>query len=118
MAGDKTSSDPQNRVKSGGSDGTGTPVAVVRLETNWINSADPRATDPVDQRRTRENDLWEAMNGTALEIAAAFKGLGPIQYLSRPNDVANAHWQDMPPASDLQGLVELNSPRGGHVVDG
>lgn len=101
IVGDKTSADPQNRVRRGADDGTGTPQAVVRLETNWTDAGDPRATSLADQRRTTENDLWESMNNAALEIANAFKGTGTIQYLSRPNDAGNAHWQSTPPASDM-----------------
>lgn len=101
MVGDKTSIDPQNRVKAGPRTGNDMPVAIVRLETNWSNSADPRATDATNPLRTKENDLWEAMNATAIEIANAFAALGPIQYLSRPNDPQNSHWQSTPPASDL-----------------
>jgi choline dehydrogenase-like flavoprotein len=101
MVGDKTSDDPQNRVIAGVPSGGGMPVATVRLETNWSNPTDPRATDSADPTRTKENDLWNAMNLAAIEIANAFASLGPIQYLSRPNDAQNAHWQSAPPASDL-----------------
>ena len=102
MVGDKTSADPQNRIRQGPPDGNGVPTASVRLETNWSNPADPRATDGADQRRTKDNDLWDAMDKTAREIAKSFeKDFKPVQYLSRPNDAANAHWQDTPPATDL-----------------
>jgi hypothetical protein len=101
MVGDKTSADPQNRVRQGGADGNGVPTAVVRLETNWSTPSDPRATHPTDPSRTKDNDLWEAMNAAALELAASFSSFGPVQYLSRPNDAANAHWQPTPPPSDL-----------------
>jgi choline dehydrogenase-like flavoprotein len=101
MVGDKTSADPQNRVKLGTGSVTGLPPAMVRLETNWSSSADPRATDSTDPTRTKENDLWKAMNATAIEIANAFAGLGPIQYMSRPNDPGNSHWQSNPPIEDL-----------------
>jgi choline dehydrogenase-like flavoprotein len=101
MVGDKTSADPQNRVRQGPSDGNGVPTAVVRLETNWATPADPRATDGADPRRTKDNDLWDAMNAAAREVAASFAALGPVQYLSRPNDAANAHWQTSAPPDDL-----------------
>lgn len=101
MVGDRTSADTQNRVRQGPPDGNGAPTAVVRLETNWSNPADPRATDGADPQRTKDNDLWDAMDATAREIAASFAAFGPVQYLSRPNDTANAHWQDTPPAADL-----------------
>jgi hypothetical protein len=101
MAGDKTSADPQNRVRQGPPDGNGVPTAVVRLETNWSDPADPRAADGTDPRRTKDNDLWETMDATAREIAASFAAFGPVQYLSRPNDAVNAHWQDTPPVTDL-----------------
>lgn len=101
MVGDKTSADPQNRVRQGPADGNGVPTAVVRLETNWSSAADPRATDSGDPRRTKDNDLWEAMNAAAEQLAASFSAFGPVQYLSRPNEAANAHWQTTPPPSDL-----------------
>jgi choline dehydrogenase-like flavoprotein len=101
MVGDKSSADPQNRVRQGPPDGNGVPTAVVRLETNWADPADPRVTDAADPRRTKDNDLWDAMDAAAREIAASFSAFGPVQYLSRPNDAANSHWQDIPPASDL-----------------
>ena len=101
MVGDKTSSDPQNRIKPGAPDGNGVPRAVVRLETNWKDPQDPRATDPIDPQRTKENDLWKAMNATARKLAALFAGGGPIQYLSTPNDPNNAVWQANPPVDVL-----------------
>ncbi len=101
MVGDKTSSDPQNRITRGAADGNGVPRAVVRLETNWKTPSDPRATDPTDPQRTKENDLWKAMNVAARKVALLFAGAGPIQYLSRPNDAANAVWQSTPPADSL-----------------
>jgi choline dehydrogenase-like flavoprotein len=101
MVGDKTSADPQNRVRQGPPDGNAIPTAIVRLETNWSDPADPRATDTNDPRRTKENDLWDAMNATAAQIAAGFSAFGSVQYLSRPNDAGNSHWQTTPPVSDL-----------------
>ena len=101
MVGDKVSADPQNRVKQGPPDGNGVPVAIVRLETNWSNDTDPRKTDPVNRQRTKDNDLWDAMDAAAREIAASFGPFGKIEYLSRPNDPANAHWQDTPPDNDF-----------------
>jgi hypothetical protein len=99
--GDKTSADPLNRVVQGPADGNGVPVAVVRLETNWSTPGDPRATDPTDRARTKDNDLWQAMDAACRELAVAIANGGPIQYLSRPNDTANAHWQDAPPSRPL-----------------
>jgi choline dehydrogenase-like flavoprotein len=101
MTGDKVSVDPQNRVRQGPPDGNGVPVAVVRLETNWSNPTDPRITDPTNPQRTKDNDLWNAMDAAARELAASFGPFGPIEYLSRPNDPSNAHWQDTPPNTDL-----------------
>jgi hypothetical protein len=101
MVGDKTSADPQNRIAPGTPDGNGVPRARVRLETNWSDPNDPRITDRNDPRRTKDNDLWDAMDNTARELAASFAALGPVQYLSRPNQVENAHWQDQPPDTNL-----------------
>jgi choline dehydrogenase-like flavoprotein len=101
MVGDKTSPDPQNRIKQGPPDGNGVPVAMVRLETNWSNTSDPRITDPTDVRRTKDNDLWDAMDAAARELAASFSPFGAVEYLSRPNDPTNAHWQKVPPNNDL-----------------
>src|SRR5205807_10316858 len=41
MIGDKTSLDPQNRIKLGEADGNGVPRAVVRLETSPKDASDP-----------------------------------------------------------------------------
>lgn len=102
ITGDKTA-DPQNRVTQGAADGNGVPRARVRLETNWTNPADPRRTDPSDQTgtRTKDNDLWQAMDAAARELAAKFVAFGSVQYLSRPNDPDNAHWQVSPPPREL-----------------
>jgi len=102
MVGDKTSADPQNRITLGQADGNGVARAKVRLETNWSNPNDPRVTDPNDQRRTKDNDLWDAMDAASDKVAAIFAAAGPIEYLSRPNDVDNAHWQKDPPAPGLR----------------
>src|SRR5204863_5689250 len=56
MVGDKTSADPQNRIKQGPPDGNGVPTAVVRLETNWPDQNDPRVAAPNNHRRTQENE--------------------------------------------------------------
>lgn len=101
MVGDKTA-DPQNRIIPGPPDGNGVPRAQVRLETNWSNPADPRITDNTDPRRTKDNDLWDAMDAASDELAKILANGGPIQYLSRPNDPGNAHWQADPPATDLR----------------
>jgi choline dehydrogenase-like flavoprotein len=98
MVGDKTSADPQNRVILGAPDGNGIPRANVRLETNWSNPTDPRKTDPNDQSRTKENDLWKAMQNASLKVAEIFANNGPIQYLSAPNNPGSATWQSTPPA--------------------
>ncbi|MFC7738411.1 family 16 glycoside hydrolase [Roseomonas sp. GCM10028921] len=98
MTGDKTSADPQNRVARGVPDGNGVARAKVRLETNWSDPGDPRATHPTDQTRTTDNDLWAAMDQACTDIAASFAAGGAkIEYLSRPNGPENAHWQDSPP---------------------
>src|SRR5262249_32754899 len=89
MIGDKTSSDPQNRITLGEADGNGVPRAVVRLETNPKGAGDPRGNE--------DNKLWDAMDATCDEIATMFAGTGPIQYLSLPNDPGNAVWQPNPP---------------------
>jgi Domain of Unknown Function (DUF1080)/GMC oxidoreductase len=102
MVGDKTSSNPQNRITVGPVDGNGVPRAMVRLETNWSDPNDPRVTDPNDQRRTKDNDLWDAMDKASEELAAIFAGGGAVEYLSRPNEAANAHWQKDPPITDLR----------------
>lgn len=102
MVGVKTLADPQSRITSGAPDGNGVPRAKVRLETNWSDPADPRITDQNDRRRTKDNDLWAAMESAAEEVAAIFANGGPIEYLSRPNDANNAHWQKTPPAADLR----------------
>ncbi len=101
MVGDKTA-DPQNRVTTGAPDGNGVPRALIRLETNWTNPADPRITDDTDPTRTKDNDLWDAMDAASEELARIIADGGPIQYLSRPNDPANAHWQAAPPVTDLR----------------
>src|SRR5215204_3595449 len=101
MVGDKMSQNAQNRITLGPSDGNGVPRAKVRLETNWSDPGDPRVTDAGDQRRTKDNDLWGAMDKTAREVAKIFARGGPIEYLSRPNDPSNAHWQKDPPVVDL-----------------
>ena len=97
MVGDKTSLDPQNRIKPGAPDGNGIPRAQVRQETNWTNPNDPRMTDPTDQTRTKDNDLWKAMDDASREVAAKFASAGPIRYLSLPNDPGNAVWQNAVP---------------------
>ncbi|MBV9925544.1 MAG: DUF1080 domain-containing protein [Acidobacteria bacterium] len=102
MVGVKTLADPQNRVALGPADGNGVPRAKVRLETNWSDPADPRVTDPGKQQRTKDNDLWAAMDAACEELALIFADGKPIQYLSRPNDAGNAHWQATPPANDLR----------------
>ncbi|HSH58208.1 MAG TPA: family 16 glycoside hydrolase [Acidimicrobiales bacterium] len=102
MVGDKTSPDPENRITLGTPDGNGVPRARVRLETNWSNPSDPRATDPNDQTATKDNELWDAMDAAAEELAASFQALGPVQYLSRPNQPENAHWQAQPPPRNLR----------------
>src|SRR3712207_3282931 len=68
MVGDKTA-DPQNRIVTGAPDGNGVPRAVVRLETNWTDPADPRITDHTDPTRTKDNDLWDAMDAASEELA-------------------------------------------------
>jgi hypothetical protein len=100
MVGDK-SADPQNRVTRGAPDGNNVLRACVRLETNWSNPNDPRITDPNDPTRTKDNDLWQAMDNTARTLASSFAALGPVQYLSRPNDESNAHWSNTPPPRNL-----------------
>jgi hypothetical protein len=89
MIGDKTSSDPQNRVTLGPPDGNGVPRAKVRLETN--------PNGPSDPRDDQDNKLWEVMDAACEEIAQMFAGPGPIQYLSSPNNPGNAVWQPTPP---------------------
>ncbi len=101
MVGDKTSANPQNRVTLGAPDGNGVPRARVRLETNWSDPNDPRVTDPSDQQRTKDNDLWLAMDKASRELATIIAAGGPIQYLSRPNDPGKGGWQTDPPAFDL-----------------
>jgi choline dehydrogenase-like flavoprotein len=101
MVGDKTSANPQNRVTLGPPDGNGVPRARVRLETNWSDPNDPRVTDPSDQQRTKDNDLWLAMDNASRELATIIAAGGPIQYLSRPNDPGRGGWQTDPPAFDL-----------------
>lgn len=102
MVGDKTSADPQNRVTLGTPDGNGVARARVRLESNWSDPSDPRATDPNDPTATKDNELWDAMDAAAEELVASFEVLGPVQYLSRPNQPENAHWQTQPPSPDLR----------------
>lgn len=102
MVGVKTLGDPQNRVALGTTDGNGVRRAKVRLETNWSDPNDPRVTDVNDQRRTKDNDLWAAMDQACEDLAVIFSGAGDIEYLSRPNDAGNAHWQKQPPPTDLR----------------
>src|SRR5215210_1214267 len=102
MVGDKTSSNPQNRITAGPADGNGVPRAMVRLETNWSDPNDPRVTDPNDQRRTKENDLWAAMDKACEELASIFADGGAVEYLSRPNEPGNSHWQKDTPITDLR----------------
>ena len=102
MVGVKTLADPQSRITSGAPDGNNVPRAKVRFETNWSDPADPRVTDPNDRSRTKDNDLWKAMDSAAEEVAAIFANGGLVEYLSRPNDANNAHWQKTPPATDLR----------------
>ena len=97
MVGDKTSADPMNRVKQGAPDGNGIPRALVRQETTWANPNDPRITDPNDHQRTKDNDLWKAMDDASREVARKFASGGQIQYLSLPNDPNNAVWQNALP---------------------
>jgi len=102
MVGVKELTDPASRVTLGPDDGNGVQRAKVRLETNWANDQDPRITDQTDHRRTRDNDLWNAMDAACDELALILADNGPIQYLSRPNDAGNAHWQADPPITDLR----------------
>ncbi len=102
MVGVKTLANPQGRITTGQPDGNGVPRAKVRLETNWSDPADPRVTDPNDQRRTKDNDLWDSMDKACEELAQVFGGGGTIEYLSRPNDAANSNWQKDPPPTDLR----------------
>jgi choline dehydrogenase-like flavoprotein len=89
MIGDKTSPDPQNRIRLGARDGNGVPRAVVRLETNPKDASDPRGNE--------DNVLWDVMDSACDEVATMFAGSGPIQYFSTPNDTGNAVWQPTPP---------------------
>lgn len=102
MVGVKTLANPQNRITTGQPDGNGVLRAKVRLETNWSDPADPRITDPNDQRRTKDNDLWDAMDKECEELARIFAAAGTVEYLSRPNDAGNSHWQKAPPVNDLR----------------
>jgi hypothetical protein len=102
MVGDKTLASPQNRITLGQPDGNGVPRAKVRLETNWSDPADPRVTDLNDQQRTKDNDLWAAMDAACEELSKIFAGGGTVEYLSRPNDPGNAHWQKDVPPRDLR----------------
>jgi hypothetical protein len=92
MIGDKVSGDPQNRIRSGSPDGNGVPRAVVRLETNPKDAADPRGNE--------DNNLWDVMDAACDELANIFADGGPLQYLSLPNDPGNAVWQLSPPSAD------------------
>jgi len=102
MVGVKELADPASRVTLGPNDGNGVPRAKVRLETNWADAQDPRVTDQNDPRRTNDNDLWNAMDAACDELALILANKGQIQYLSRPNDASNAHWQTNPPITDLR----------------
>ena len=70
MIGDKISGDPQNRIKLGSPDGNGVPRAVVRLETNPKDAADPRGNE--------DNNLWDVMDAVCDELANIFAGGGPL----------------------------------------
>jgi choline dehydrogenase-like flavoprotein len=103
MVGDKTSPDPMNRVTLDSPDLNGVPRAKVRLETNWSDPTDPRVTDKRDPRRTKDNDLWDAMDRACEEIARIIGNNGRIEYLSHPNNPGVAHWQpDTAPTFDLR----------------
>jgi Domain of Unknown Function (DUF1080)/GMC oxidoreductase len=106
MVGDKTSADPQNRITLGAPDGNGVPRAVVRLETNPKDAADPRGN--------ADNELWDAMDAAAEEVARMFAGGGPIQYLSLPNDTGNAIWiASPPPRPDRRDSLASTHHEGG-----
>ena len=94
MIGDKTSADPQNRITLGQPDGNNVPRAKIRLETNPKDASDPRGNE--------DSLLWDNMDAACDDLALMFAGGGPIQYLSRPNDVGNAVWQPNPSARDAR----------------
>ncbi|MDP9442193.1 MAG: DUF1080 domain-containing protein, partial [Actinomycetota bacterium] len=96
------SGNPINRIRRGDADGNGVPRAEVRLETNWEDPADPRITDLAKKERTKDNDLWDAMDAACDELAQIFANGGTIEYLSRPNEAGIAHWQAGPPANPLR----------------
>ncbi len=106
MIGDKSSADPQNRVALGSADGNGVPRATVRLETNPASTSDPRGDE--------DNRLWKVIDDASEEIAKMFAGQGPIQYLSAPNDPANAVWQpNPPPRGQRQDTLSSTHHEGG-----
>ncbi|MFL9905712.1 family 16 glycoside hydrolase [Paraburkholderia sp. RL17-337-BIB-A] len=106
MIGDKTSSDPQNRIKLDVPDGNGVPRATVRLETDPKDASDPRGN--------LDNELWNAMEAACDELAGIFAGGGAIQYLSAPNNPSNAVWQPgAPAASSRRDALSSTHHEGG-----
>ncbi len=93
MVGDRTSADPQNRVRLDllGPQGPfdfGQPRALVRLETQPKDAADPRGDKDVV--------LWNVMDQAAEQIALIFAKGGPVQYLN------GTLWQTSLPPLDVR----------------
>jgi len=106
MIGDKTSSEPQNRITLRAADGNGVHRAVVRLETNPKDASGPRGNE--------DNRLWDVMDAACDEIAAMFAGSGPIQYLSLPSDPGNAVLQlSLPPRDNRRDTLSSTHHESG-----
>jgi choline dehydrogenase-like flavoprotein len=93
MVGDRSSPDPQNRIRLDlqGPQGPfdfNQPRALVRLEAQPKDAQDPRGTNDVD--------LWNAMDQAAEEVALILANGGPIQYLGPEG------WQSTVPTLDFR----------------
>jgi choline dehydrogenase-like flavoprotein len=88
IVGDPASADTRNRVTTHGvrrEFDYEAPRALVSLETSLKDLA-----------------LWEAMDNAADAVARIFAGNGPIQYLSSPNNAAQAVWQNQAPGTQAR----------------
>ena len=113
MTGDKSSSDPQNRIALDwlGTQGPfdyGAPRALVRLEAGPKDASDPRGD--------RDLDLWNAMDAASDEVALMLASGQPsdLQYL-RTAGTPGVSWWDptAPPASERRDTLGSTHHEGG-----
>ena len=113
MTGDKTSSDPQNRVTldwlgAPGPFDYGAARALVRLEAEPKDESDPRGT--------RDLDLWNAMDAASDELALMLANgqAADLQFL-RTAGTPGVSWWDpaAPPSSERRDTLSSTHHEGG-----